>query len=233
MDIYKFKEQYFTKPFLPRWVGIDACFCFCAALLASKKGEQRDDSFSVIDLSTRLDSYPLPTSTELLSIEDSFSKEVDQFLRDMIENGVVRIRARYEFCELDYDYSKFRSESDAWESDSGKYWSGDRTIDYQNRQVILNDDPEGYLANCIFDYDYQLQTEGDAELTREVKAAVTDLQVSSEDLLASLSSLVETYRAVDTAQPIDIDLKAVTGKNRFFYSQKLQKFEAVTISHEK
>lgn len=230
MDILDFKKQFFNKGFLPRWVGIDACFCFCAALISGQKDNvnEGDDTFSVIDLSSRLDSYPAPTDDLLRTnnndSDSQFAINVDRMIRELLESGAVRVRARDEFWELDYDYTKYRSESDLWESDTGKYWDTSLTINYQNRLVTLHNDPEDYLESCIIDYDYRMQTSRDGELIREVQSAIVDIEVSSEDLIASLLPLIETYKIKDSSTPVAMDIKAVTGTNRFFYSDQLARW---------
>lgn len=226
MNISDFKKKFFSNQFLPRWVGIDACFCFCAALLCDREGDGQeiDDSFSMIDLSQRLERYPAPSDIKLKGSTPkvtSFLSEVDSLLRELLQSGAVRIRARDEFYELNHDYHQFRSLSDRWEDDSGKLWHDVKAIDYQNKKIVLHSDPQGFLDRCIGDYDYDLQTQGHGELTSEVHSAIVEIEVSSADLLDNLSSLIESYRPFTPVHSVNIDEKVVTGKNRFYYSSKL------------
>ena len=219
LNISFFTKQFFKNSFQPQWVGIDACFCFCAALLAGqhKNKIDRNDEFSAIDLSSRLDSYPAPTSKQLDAGNNPFASDVDQLVRGLLESG-VRIRAKDEFCNLDYDYSTPYSVTESTVRDSGSYWDSERTIDYQNKQVIIHDDPEGFLRDCLHDYDYHNQTGGDCGLIKEVKSAIIDIEVFREDLLDSLQSLIETFIIKRTSKSTNTDIMEATGINRFIFS---------------
>ena len=225
MELYSFKKLFFKNTFLPKWIGIDACFCFCAALLAGqpKNKDNRINGFSAIDLSSRQDAYPVPTDDQLRSDDKPFISEVDQLVIGLLKSG-VRVRARDEFHQIDHHGSLSRIIGDSRELSSEQHWDSNQIIDYQDRQLVFHDDPKGLLRQSLVDYDYHMQTGGDYELIREILSAIIDIEVYREDLLDSLLPLVDEYSGEDTSDSINKSITLATSKNRLFFSTAVNKW---------
>jgi hypothetical protein len=219
MDIKIFKSTYFKNDFLPSWIGLDAAFCFCAALLSGQRGLSREsyNEYAAIDLSSAKDNYPAPSGLGESQSTPTL-ETIEKLLFERLSSGTVRSKGKDVFYEIDQDYRIERLTERSSDIDP-EFWREHYLLDYAKNTLMVEDNPKGVFDRRIADRDYDTFHGSFHEMERSLFGEITDIQLSSNDLIKSVQSYITSYSPADLSKDIQIDDTKVTGRNRLFYSK--------------
>lgn len=226
--------------YLPEWISIQSAFSFLLAI-AKHRYPEYDGYPGQIDITRPVERGDLPRAITLERIYEGIDSgkpnkqicliDVDRALLPRFKDGSIRCqgfykRTLYKILSGDpnsgnYSAREYTHISENYEDIGRTSWRlTDSLIDYLNGSIFLSEENDPFIVRKkTEDISDQYQDTDFSDFTLEEE--MTDIEVSSKDLLEAFEDIFDEYCAITNSKK-DLDsaseISKPTGKERFFYS---------------
>lgn len=234
-------ERVFKKGCVKEWVSLSAASSYALFLLEDAREINAIYARGYVDLSSSLDSYDLPDADQMKALMDADEidkceeclLDIDRYLFNQLKNGSIECRGiirqnRMVACSNacpPHEYFRGQNKTyslKTYEAIPKHFWNEGPIIDYRNSSVVIyEDDPEDVNEELEYDKGSTFNIYG---MSREDffvwKEEWIDIEVTVSDLMIATEK--NGFDKYCSRIGIDIrdNVKASTGENRFFYSNR-------------